>query len=166
MPTVAEQLRAAREKLQLSVHQVAESTNIRTDHIRAIEESRYEVFAAPVYIKGFVRTYGSMLKLNVPALVEQLETELGQVGGLHQTPGVTGRKGGALDFLMLQLSKVNWRFWLVFIALLVLGGIGYSSYVLWKQNSKTDPLNKLGPGLYQPKHTNTGSVLPVPPAKR
>ena len=36
MPTVAEQLRTAREAQGLTVYQVAEITKIRTDHIRAL----------------------------------------------------------------------------------------------------------------------------------
>ncbi|MGH7954054.1 MAG: helix-turn-helix domain-containing protein, partial [Limisphaerales bacterium] len=50
MPTVAEQLRAAREVQKLTIHQVAEKTKIRTDHVRALEDGNFSVFSAPVYI--------------------------------------------------------------------------------------------------------------------
>ena len=63
MPTVAEQLRAAREAKNLSVNEVAEITKIRTDHIRALEEGNFDIFVAPVYIRGFARTYATLLKL-------------------------------------------------------------------------------------------------------
>jgi transcriptional regulator with XRE-family HTH domain len=49
MPSVAEQLRQAREEQKLSVHQVAEATKIRTDHVRALESGQHDVFAAPVH---------------------------------------------------------------------------------------------------------------------
>src|SRR6266404_9003813 len=65
MSTVAEQLHLAREAKNLTVHQVAEVTKIRTDHIRALEEGNFNIFSAPVYIKGFVRTYATLLKLDV-----------------------------------------------------------------------------------------------------
>ena len=48
MSTVAEQLRAAREAKKLTVEQIAESTKIRTDHIRALEEGNFSVFSAPI----------------------------------------------------------------------------------------------------------------------
>ena len=59
MASVAEQLRAAREAKNLTVSQVAETTKIRGDHIRALEEGNYNVFVAPVYSRGFIRTYAT-----------------------------------------------------------------------------------------------------------
>ena len=59
MSTVAEQLREAREAQNLTVYQVAEITKIRTDHIRALDEGNYDVFSAPVYIRGSVRSSDS-----------------------------------------------------------------------------------------------------------
>ena len=69
MATVAEQLRTAREAQKLMVHQIADITKIRTDHLRALEEGNFDVFMAPVYIKGFVRSYSTLLKLNVPQVM-------------------------------------------------------------------------------------------------
>ena len=76
MATVSEQLREAREKLSLSINDVADATKIRTDHIRALEEGNYKAFAAPVYIRGFVRAYGAMLKLEATQLMADLDAEL------------------------------------------------------------------------------------------
>ena len=67
MPTVAEQLRAAREAQGLTVYQVADATKIKTDHVRALDEGNFDVFSAPVFIRGFVRTYATLLHLEVPA---------------------------------------------------------------------------------------------------
>ena len=72
MSTVAEKLRQAREARNLTVHQVADVTKIRTDHIRALEEGKFDVFSAPVYIRGFVRTYSTLLKLDVPQIMAAL----------------------------------------------------------------------------------------------
>ena len=63
MPTVAELLRQAREEQKLNIYQVAEITKIKTDHIRALEAGQYDAFSAPVYIRGFVRTYAKALRL-------------------------------------------------------------------------------------------------------
>ena len=73
MPTVAEQLRAAREAKKLTVQQVADATKIRTDHIRALEEGNFNLFSAPIYIRGSVKNYATMLKLNVPQLMLALD---------------------------------------------------------------------------------------------
>src|SRR5438067_13829051 len=84
MPTVAEQLRTSREAKGLTVYQVAEITKIKTDHVRALEEGNYDAFSAPVYIRGFVRTYANLLKLDVPALMDALDGELGRAQKFHE----------------------------------------------------------------------------------
>src|SRR5436309_5240934 len=104
MPTVSEQLRQARETQKLTVHQVAEVTKIRTDHLRALEEGNYDVFSAPVYIKGFVRSYATLVKLDVPPLMAALEAELSQTARHSEPPPLSDNPRGVLDFIMLQLS--------------------------------------------------------------
>jgi len=76
MASVAEQLRVAREKRKLTVYDVAAATKIRTDHVRALEDGNYRVFAAAVYIKGFVRSYSNLLKLDTPRVMADLAAEL------------------------------------------------------------------------------------------
>src|SRR5438270_281588 len=115
MSTVAEQLHLAREAQSLTVHQVAEVTKIRTDHIRALEEGNFNVFSAPVYIRGFVRTYAALLKLDVPHVMASLDGELGKTEKFREPPPLTDQKRGILDFLTLQLSKLNWRIAIIFL---------------------------------------------------
>jgi cytoskeletal protein RodZ len=103
MSTVAEKLRQAREAQNLTVNQVADVTKIRTDHIRALEEGNFDVFSAQVYIRGFVRTYSTLLKLDVPQTMAMLDTELGKTEKFSEPPPLTEQKKGPLDFLMLQL---------------------------------------------------------------
>src|SRR5215471_1946532 len=109
MPTVPEQLRQARQAQNLTVHQVAEITKIRTDHIRALEEGNYSVFSAPVYIRGFVRTYAGIVKLDVPQIMAALDAELGQNKKFREEPPISGPPRSLTDFFMLQLSKLDWR---------------------------------------------------------
>ena len=78
MSSVAQQLQQAREARHLTVQQVAEITKVRSDNVRALEEGNFNVFSAPVYIKGFVRTYSTLLKLDVPRIMATLDGELGQ----------------------------------------------------------------------------------------
>src|SRR3954471_5404639 len=105
MATVAEQLREAREAQNLNVYQIAEITKIKTDHIRALESGAYDRFSAPVYIRGFVRTYARSLKMDEAKVVADLEAELGQTEKFRELPPLTNEPRGALDFVMLQLSK-------------------------------------------------------------
>lgn len=162
MPTVAEQLRGAREAQGLTIHQVAELTKIKTEHLRCLESGDYDVFSAPVYIRGFVRTYASLLRLDVPAVIATLEAELAQIERFCEPPRLTESPHSFLDFLTLQLSKVNWRIvWpaLVIAALLALSILGLRA---WRSHQPKDPLSDLGPGLYQAPTDQAAPTLPLP----
>jgi cytoskeletal protein RodZ len=162
MPTVAEQLRHAREEQKLNIYQVAEITKIKTDHIRALESGNYDAFSAPVYIRGFVRTYARVLKLDESRVVADLEAELGQTKKFREPPPLTQKPRGALDFLMLKLSRLNWRIaaglvGVVFVLLAV-----YLAVRGLRNRDETEPLKNLGPGLYQSKSDQSGELLPLP----
>jgi len=155
MATVAEQLRRAREDQNLNIYQVAEITKIKTDHIRALESGTYDSFSAPVYIRGFVRTYAKALKLDVAQITGDLDAELSKTEKFAEPPPLVERQRGALDFFMLQLSKLNWRI------LTVGAGIGFLMIVfcgwfscLHSRQRPADPLKDLGPGLYKPSPIN------------
>src|SRR5262245_3400894 len=109
MVTVSEQLRRARESQKLDIYQVAEITKIKTDHIRALESGDFDTFSAPVYIRGFVRSYASMLKLDVAQIIIDLDNELSQSEKFAEPPPLTPRSRGVFDFLTLRLSRLNWR---------------------------------------------------------
>jgi cytoskeletal protein RodZ len=165
MSTVAEQLHQAREAKHLTVEQVAEITKIRSDHVRALEEGNFDVFSAPVYIKGFVRTYSTLLKLDVPQVMSALDGELSQTKKFAEPPPLSNQPRGIVDALMLQLSKIDWRKSVIGIAAaLVVLGIVFG-YLAWSHYRTTDPIKNLKPAVYQPpKHS--GETLPLPPAKK
>jgi cytoskeletal protein RodZ len=167
MSTVAEQLRQAREAKSLTIQQVADITKIRTDHLRALEEGNFNVFAAPVYIRGFVRTYSTLLKMDVPATMAALDGELAQTKKFSEPPALTDHPRGVIDFLMLQLSKVAWRKGLLALgaAVLVLGVvIGY--LVVRHRRAAAHPMQGVKPAVVHSAQSNAGAMLPVPGQKR
>lgn len=162
MSSVAEQLRAAREAQNLTVYQVAEFTKIKTDHVRALEEGNYDMFPAPVYIRGFIRTYAAMLKLDVAQIMAELDAELAGSKKFSQPPSLSGPPRGPLDPLMYQLSKLNWRIVLPLAALVAIILAAVFGYRAWRAHKTADPLANLGPGLYQSPQKNPGELLPLP----
>ncbi len=162
MSSVAEQLHQAREARHLTLQQVAEITKIRTDHLRALEEGNFNVFSAPVYIRGFVRTLSTLLKVDVPGVMATLDAELGQTRKFAEPPPLTDRPRGIVDFLMLQLSQLDWRKGLVGLAVVVVLGGGFLSLIAWRHYRTSDPLKGMKPGLYQPAHHTSGETLPLP----
>jgi cytoskeletal protein RodZ len=160
MPTVAEQLRLGREAMKMEVQQVAEATKLKSDQIRALEEGNYDYFTAPVYLRGSVRTYARLLKLDGPKLVAELDEELGSKRFADDLPEPARKKGG-VDSIMLLLSRLNWLWAGIIIAVLVLTLGGNAVYQAWKNRTPSDPLKNLGAGLYQPGEP-AGELLPLP----
>jgi cytoskeletal protein RodZ len=162
MSTIAEQLHQAREAKHLTIEQVAEITKIRTDHLRALEEGNFNVFSAPVYIRGFVRTLSTLLKLDVPQVMAALDGELSQTKKFAEPPPLSDHPRGVLDFVMLQLSRVDWRIGAAVLgAAVVLAGL-VLGVIAWRHSRASDPLRNLKPGVYQPAQRTSGQTLPLP----
>ncbi len=161
MSTVAEQLQQARQARHLSIEQVAESTKIRSDHLRALEAGDFSVFPAPVYIRGFVRTYSTLLKVDVRQVMADLEKELGQTKQFSEPPPLSEHQQGVLDVLMLQLSKIDWRKGAVAMALTVVAASLFLGVAAWRHYRSADALKGLKPGVYEPAR-HGGETLPLP----
>src|SRR5438552_4943307 len=149
MSTVAETLHHAREARKLTIAQVADATKIRTDHLRALEEGNFDVFSAPVYIRGFVRSCATLLKLDVPQVMAALDAELKQIEKFREPPPFSEEPRGVLDFFMLQLSKLDWRKGVVGLGTMVALVLVLSVFLLWRHYRTADPLAGLKPGVYQ-----------------
>jgi cytoskeletal protein RodZ len=71
MPALGERFRAAREARGLSLSDVAEQIRIRSVYLAAIEDENWSTIGAPVYIRGFLRTYGRFLGLDTEEIVSE-----------------------------------------------------------------------------------------------
>ena len=159
MSQVGEQLHAAREALKLTVQQIADATKIRTDHIRALEEGNYEMFSAPVYIRGFVRIYATQLKLNTAQIMSVLDAELKQTEKFKEPPPLMEESNTLLDHAMFWLSKLNWRVGLVGGGALVLLLLVLLVGSAWRHHSHSNSLTGLKPAVYQ--SADAGETLPL-----
>jgi len=159
MPTVAEQLRAAREARKLTIPQVADATKIRTDHIRALEDGNFDAFPAPIYIRGSVKNYATLLKLDVPKILADLEAELKGTEKFAEPPPLMEESKTFLDHVMFWLSKVNAK--TVMVAGGILGVIVLAVLIHWAWHlHRSSPPPNLPPAVYQPP--SSGNTLPLP----
>lgn len=160
MPTVAEQLRDAREGKKLTIEQVAEFTKIRTDHIRALEQGDYNVFSAPIYIRGSVKNYATMLKLDVPKVTADLDRELKGTDNFSEPPPLMEQTRTSTDRMMYFLSKLNWKIGAVAGVVVGIVVIFYAAHAifhrLWGGHNKAP---NLPPAVYQSQ--NSGETLPL-----
>ena len=77
MPTVGEQLRAARESKQLSLEDIASSTRIPRRHLESLESGDWSRLPAPTYSVGFAKSYAGAVGLDRAAIADQLRDEMG-----------------------------------------------------------------------------------------
>lgn len=162
MPSVAEQLRAARDDRKMTIHQLADTTKIKTDHIRSLEQGDYSPFSAPVYIRGNVKAIARALHLDPSPVLSDLDIELAQTSQFSAPPSLVPKKKGFLDWLMLQISKLQLQLLAPYIVFaLLLGGIAWG-YLIWRERQSSDPLANLGAGIYQGQPVVGGQYLRIP----
>ena len=63
-------LRAKREGMGLSVEQVADQLRLDVKYIQALEQDNHADIAAPVFVRGYLRSYAALLQLPADAIVE------------------------------------------------------------------------------------------------
>lgn len=70
--TIGAFLAAKRGERGLTLQQAAHATHIRLEHLVALEADEPEHLPAPVYARGYLRTYASYLGLDEESLVSKL----------------------------------------------------------------------------------------------
>ena len=76
---VGEQLRQARQELNLSLEQAAEETHIRLHYLEALEKGDFAQLPSKAQGRGFLRAYAGYLGMDPVALVDSLDGEAIQV---------------------------------------------------------------------------------------
>lgn len=116
MAALGERFRAAREARGLSLSDVAEQIRIRSVYLGAIEDEHWSAIGAPVYARGFLRTYARFLGLDP----EEVVAEFNRTSGAGSPPvdsggSVPGYSGAAAS---RNLSPLIWIASLVAIVLI------------------------------------------------
>ncbi|MDQ2872218.1 MAG: DUF4115 domain-containing protein [Candidatus Eremiobacteraeota bacterium] len=100
--SLGDRFRAAREQRGLTLSDVAEQIRIRSVYLAAIEEENWASIGAPVYIRGFLRTYARFLGLDPENAVQ----EFGASAPAAQVPPKAGSDPGQSG--SRSLSPVIW----------------------------------------------------------
>lgn len=109
-------LREARENTERSVADVAQTLRIRGVYLQAIEDGRFDELPGTTYAVGFVRSYATYLRLDVPTLVERFKREASGIDSAQElefpTPVPEGRfPGGVVVTLCLLLAAAGFGGW-------------------------------------------------------
>ncbi len=129
---IGQQLKLARKEKNLSLERVAEITRINIGILKNIEDGQMGEHPGPVFVKGFLKTYGELVGLDGKALLKELHSvpELNESIVLH----------GA-SVLPIENESFFWqeqKFLLLFLIIVVLGG-GYFLYNYLNQDTNQLP---------------------------
>ena len=86
VPTVGDQLRAARTKKKLSLEDIAARTRIPLRHLESIEASDWAHLPAPTYTVGFAKSYAAEVDLDRSEIGDQLRAEMGNPRAVPVAP--------------------------------------------------------------------------------
>lgn len=78
--TVGEKLKAERERLGLSLSDLAASTRVPMRHLDSIEKSDFSSLPGTTYTLGFTRSYARAVQLDAAAFSNEMRAELSQGG--------------------------------------------------------------------------------------
>jgi cytoskeleton protein RodZ len=113
--TLGSLLGEARQALGVTLEQAAAATRIRVHHLAALEDDRHAELPAPVYVRGYLRTYAGYLGIDADTLVDASEaTRESTAGSLAIRPlssfttspkvVLTAPVAGAVGLVLLVLA--------------------------------------------------------------
>ncbi len=150
MPALGEEFRSAREARGLSVSDVAEQIHIRSVYLAAIENEEWASIGAPVYVRGFIRTYARFLGLDGEAAVARFNDAVPAARpSSHAAPAASAASG-----TRERTGPSPWALLGALVALVLVGYVIYE-YVTLKQPGTA-------PVAVQPSRAPGGSQSPVP----
>jgi hypothetical protein len=92
---IGQLIRTTRENLGYSLDQVSKETRVHLSHLRAIEDMTPNLLGAPVYAKGYIKTYARHLGLDEQTTLERYLRECAILKDPEKqtiAPPATGRK--------------------------------------------------------------------------
>ncbi|MCP4291836.1 MAG: hypothetical protein GY780_08390 [bacterium] len=134
--TPGEMLAAARTKAELTLEEVADNTKIPLNMLRAIEMDEYHRVSGDLYVKSFLRAYGSEVGLEPEELIEIYETFTGATSAAAESA-----VAGAWNENDVEIKRVGlpWD-WIgagLFLVAVVIGGY------FWLDDKESIPEEKI-----------------------
>ena len=156
MPALGEEFRSAREARGLTLSDVAEQIHIRSVYLNAIENEDWKSIGAPVYVRGFIRTYARFLGLDA----EDAVASFNRSAPPERPPASLGTTA-----IVDERERSPVSFWAVLgglVALALVGFVGYEAWLLYGHGGGTG--KPVAARTAQPAGPAGGSQAPAPGA--
>lgn len=90
---IGERLIEAREQRGLSLEDAERDTRISRRYLQALEDERFDIIPAPVYARGFLRSYSQYLGLETAPLLARFPQDTPAPGSPSRQPSQEDRSG-------------------------------------------------------------------------
>jgi cytoskeleton protein RodZ len=154
---LGERFRAAREARGLSLSDVAEQIRIRSVYLAAIEEENWNAIGAPVYIRGFLRTYARFLGIDpeeAVAAFNRTQPATPAAPGLPVMEPPAPATGAGRGSLLVGIAAV--------VAVLLIAFVVYNELTMRRGATGTGVAQASGAPSAEPSPTEAASAAPAP----
>ena len=125
-------LAAARESQGLSVSEAAAALKLSPRQIEALESDSYERLPGAIFVRGFLRSYARLLKLDPAPVLRSAESLLG-------TPAAETERAPAPETPFPERRRAAWRGWALLGGVVLLGLSAYEVYLDMPQPQRVQP---------------------------
>jgi cytoskeleton protein RodZ len=153
-PSAGAQLRAVREAAQLTVDDVAQQLKLARRQVIAIENDDVDALPGPTFVRGFIRNYARLLRIDAAPLLEATSPPAPPTAPIQQLAPTMGE-------LPLETgSGQRWTRWLIpsGLVLVLIAGIAYYEF------SGVSPPGRKGKKEAAEAIVAPPAVAPEPPA--
>ena len=151
--SIGQTLRKARETLNLSRDDVATALKLQTKFIVALESDQFDLLPEHTFVKGYIRSYSSLLKLDPDHLLEQLQYEPETNPGIVPITNINVPVKRPAQPRRAR-KKFRWLLWMLFSIIVIGAAILYTAFRFLDQ-----------PGTFAPSVLESdegGQQLPIP----
>jgi cytoskeleton protein RodZ len=121
-PSAGAQLRAMREAAQITVDDVAHQLKLARRQVLAIENDDFDALPGPTFVRGFIRNYARLLRIDAAPLLEASNLIAPTTAPIQQIAPTIGE-------LPLETgSGLAWTRWLIPLALVLVLVAGIAFY--------------------------------------
>jgi len=133
MPALGDRFRAAREARGLSLSDVSEQIRIRSIYLAAIEEENWSAVGAPVYVRGFLRSYARFLGLDPEEAVAAFNGGLPAAAAANPSSFSPAESPRAADTARPRPSA-SYIIWIAgIVAVLLVGFVVYNEVTMHRE---------------------------------
>lgn len=150
--TVGEQLKAERERQDLSLSDLAAKTRVPMRHLDAIERSDFGALPGTTYTLGFARSYASAVGMDAAKVNADLRVELAQGG--HDGYQAPTQNYEPADPSRVPSRKLAWT-------AAAVGIIVVAVYLVWRSMALESPIDVVASAPVEQKTATSAATTPV-----